>query len=99
MLDNAMEELVALAGEIEVEEWVMRDSADENDDVEEDNIEDQVDEQKTMSKQKRQELDDDVQPVQQVLIKVSTSMANVDTMLTMMDHVSSARLHMLSRTH
>jgi hypothetical protein len=98
-LDDAMEELVALAGEIEVEEQVMRDSADEDEDVEEDNIEDWVDEWETMSKQERQELDNDVQPVQQVLVKVSTGMAIVDTVLTMMDHISSARSHTLSRTH
>ena len=39
VLDDALEELIALAGDIELEECVMRESANEDDDLEDDNKE------------------------------------------------------------
>ena len=62
-LDDAIKEFIALAGEIEVEEQVMRDSTNVADEDEDDNIEDWVDKWETMSKEERQELDDNIQPV------------------------------------
>jgi hypothetical protein len=71
-LDNAITELVALAGEIELEEQATRDSANEGDDAEDDNVDDWVDERVEMSEEEKQELDDALQPVRRVLVKVSS---------------------------
>ena len=66
VLNDGVEELIALAGKIELEEEVMRTrmSEDENneDDIEDD-IEDWQDEQLGMSNKALKMLNDDVQPV------------------------------------
>jgi hypothetical protein len=100
VMDDAIKELTALAGDIETEERVTRDTANEDDEVEDDNVEDWVDELMTMSKDEKQELDNDIQPVRRVLVKVSVKHVSLLTMhSTAMGRVSSARLRTLSRTH
>ena len=71
VLDDGLKELIVLAGEIEIEEQATKDSASEDDDTKDDNVEDWVDERLTMTNEEKQELDKDVQPVWQVLVKVS----------------------------
>jgi hypothetical protein len=70
ILDGGVEELSALARDIELEEWVTRASVSENDENDDDNFEDWEDERLGLSKELLQKLDDDVQPVRQVLVKV-----------------------------
>jgi hypothetical protein len=96
-LNDAVEELIALAREIEDEEQVTLDSANEEDNIEDDNVEDWVDEWETMSEEEIQQLNNDVQPVRWVLVKVSRLTPSSESLITI-DHVSSARLHMPSRT-
>jgi hypothetical protein len=68
--DNRVDELFVLAEAIEVEEWVTRATANENDGNEDDNFQDWEDERLKMSKGELQKLDDDVLPVRRVLVKV-----------------------------
>ncbi|KAF8232757.1 hypothetical protein L208DRAFT_1270462, partial [Tricholoma matsutake] len=71
VLDDALEELIALANEIEVEERLTRESANEDDDLEDDNEEGWIDEQAKLSKEDQEKLNEDVQPVRLVLVKIS----------------------------
>jgi len=70
--DDGVNELFELAEAIELEEWVTRASANENDENEDDNFQDWEDERLGMSKGELQKLNADVQPVQRVLVKVSS---------------------------
>jgi hypothetical protein len=63
VLDDALEELIALAGDIELEERVTRESANEDDDLEDDHEEGWVDEQAKMSKEDQVKLNEDVRLV------------------------------------
>ena len=73
ILDDGTEELIALAGEIELEEQDTRASANEDDNNEDDNVEGCEDERPRMSKEELQRTNKDIQPVQRVLVKVRSS--------------------------
>jgi hypothetical protein len=78
VLDDALEELIALAGDIELEERVTRESANEDDDLEDDNEEGWVDERAKMSEEDQGKLNEDVQPVRLVLVKVRALLIGID---------------------
>jgi hypothetical protein len=69
ILDEATKELLALAGDIALEEEQMREVG--NDDEDDDNEEGWIDERELMSRWERDELDESVQLVRLLLIKVS----------------------------
>jgi len=69
-LDVALQALVDLAGDIEMEEAVMDERDDDNDD---DGQEGWVDPRDGMSQDDQDELDSAVRPVQLVLVKVSSN--------------------------
>lgn len=77
VLDDALEELIALANEIEVEERLTRESANEDDDLEDDNEEGWIDEQAKLSKEDQEKLNKDVQLVRLVLVKISVLLVDV----------------------
>jgi hypothetical protein len=77
----------------------MKESASEDDDTEDDNVEDWVDEQLTMTNEEKQKLDEDIQPVRRVLVKVSVPSNTMTASSTVMDHISSKRLPTRSKTH
>jgi hypothetical protein len=71
--DDGVEGLFVLAGEIELEEWETRTrptGTREDEEKEDDNVEDWKDERLGLSEEALQELDNDVQPVRRVLVKV-----------------------------
>lgn len=71
MLDDGIQELQALAVDIDTEENVTRTSADVQDDEdEEDNVDGWIDERDKMSPEDIKMLDDSVQPVRFMLVKV-----------------------------
>ena len=69
ILDEATKELLALAGDIVLEEEQSRNYG--KDDEEDDDCEGWIDEHEEMTEWKRQELDKSVQPVRLLLTKVS----------------------------
>jgi hypothetical protein len=71
ILDEATKELLALAGDIVLEEEESRNEG--NDDDDDDNCEGWIDEREKMTEQEREELDESVQPVRLVLTKVSAT--------------------------
>ncbi len=70
VLDDAVEELLKLAGDIEAEEEVSECGKD-GEDGEDDNFEGWIDERETMSEEELEELDACVGPVRLLLTKVS----------------------------
>jgi hypothetical protein len=68
-LDDAAKELLALAGNIELEEdeWAME---EDSEDAEDDNVEGWVDERTLMTDEELDELDESVEPVRLLLTKV-----------------------------
>ena len=70
-LDDAIKGLLALAGDIELEEDDMTTSLDEDDMDKDDNIDGWRDKRDTMSTEKLQKLNADVLPVCQVLVRAS----------------------------
>jgi hypothetical protein len=72
-IDEAIAELRALAGDIDIEEMLMRAANSNEDDNDDDNdsVEGWVDECQEMSKVEVVELKADVQPVRMMLVKVS----------------------------
>ena len=71
VFDEATTALMELAGNIEVEEREMAENTDDIDDEEEDeNMEDWVDERDTMTVEQLAALDESVQPVRMMLVKV-----------------------------
>jgi hypothetical protein len=72
ILDDAAKELLALAGNIEIEEEeLMRRNGKEGDEGEDDNVEGWIDECLHMTDVELEELDGSVEPVRLVLTKVS----------------------------
>jgi hypothetical protein len=72
ILDDAAKELLALAGNIEIEEEeLMRRNGKEGDEGEDDNVEGWIDERLHMTDVELEELDGSVEPVCLVLTKVS----------------------------
>jgi hypothetical protein len=69
ILDEATRDLLALAGDLALEEEQTRDVG--KDDEDDDNEEGWIDERELMSEWERDELDESVQPVRLLLIKVS----------------------------
>jgi hypothetical protein len=78
VLGDALEELIVSAGDIELEECVTRESANEDDDLEDDNEEGWVDERAKMSEEDQVKLNEDVQPVRLVLVKVHVLLIGID---------------------
>jgi hypothetical protein len=71
VFDEATAALIALAGNIDIEEQEMAESSDERDDEEHDeNTEDWVDERDAMTVEQLATLDKSVQPVRLMLVKV-----------------------------
>jgi hypothetical protein len=102
--DDDVEELIGLAGEIELEELVTRASTNEDDENEDDNVEDWQDERFAMTEEVLQKLNDDVQPVRRVLVKVGL-FEHILQMLSLLtprlmaaDRLSSASLPTPSKT-
>jgi hypothetical protein len=69
--DDALTELIALAGDIETEEQVTRDGVNEDDELDDDNDDGWINEEVGMLEEDQEKLNKDVQPVQLVLVKVS----------------------------
>ena len=79
VIDEAMKELRALAGDLDVEELVTQaanSQSDDGDDDEDDDIEGWVDERQKMSELELNELEGDVQPVRTTLVKVGPGGTN-----------------------
>jgi len=70
VLDAAAEELLNLAGDIELEEEVSAEDGEDGEDGEDDNIEGWVDERDTMTATELKELDTQVRPIRLLLTKV-----------------------------
>ena len=73
ILDEAVRELIALAGDLDDEEcaiWEDSEAGEDEDEIEDDNVDGWVDEVGRMSETEREELDKDTQPVRRVLVKV-----------------------------
>src|SRR6266545_79219 len=75
ILDKATKELLALAGDIILEEEESR--HDGKDDDEDDDCEGWIDERETMTEWEREELNDSVKPVRLLLTKVSRATSRV----------------------
>ena len=73
--DEATRALMELAGDIDVEEQDVVENGDIKDDEYEENMEDWVDERDSMAIEQRVALDESVQPVRLMLVKVRTRMA------------------------
>jgi hypothetical protein len=69
-IDDAMTELRALAGDIDIEEMLTRATNDHEEDNDDDDVEGWVDERQDMSRVEVEELKADVQPVRMMLVKV-----------------------------
>ena len=95
ILDEAAKELLALAGDIALEEEQTRDVG--KDDKDDDNEEGWIDECELMSELERDELDESVQPVRLLLIKVSRFITSHVGLGFNMMH-SCGRPRLLSRT-
>jgi hypothetical protein len=70
--DEATRALMELAGDIDVEEQDVVENGDIKDDEYEENMEDWVDERDSMAIEQRVALDESVQPVRLMLVKVRT---------------------------
>jgi hypothetical protein len=98
--DDVLRELVVTAEDLEEEELATREGEQSDDEGDDDNT-DGVNEPEEMSEEEQRELDDSIQPVRRVLIKVSASRRKrgfgcVDNVTR---HApSSARLHIPSKT-
>lgn len=68
--DEATDALMELAGDIDVEEQDMAENGDIKDEEDEENMEDWVDERDGMTVEQRVALDESVQPVRLMLVKV-----------------------------
>jgi hypothetical protein len=81
--DDALQELRELAEDIEKEELDTREGEQsEGDDIDDDNTDGWVDEREEMSEMEVKVLDEDVQPIRQVLVKVSLAANNIDGVYT-----------------
>jgi hypothetical protein len=69
--DDALTELIVLAGDIEDEEQVTRDGVNEDDELDDNNDDGWINEEVGMSEEDWEKLNKDVQPVRLVLVKVS----------------------------
>lgn len=70
---GSVDKLIALAGDIELEERATRGYAYDNDsEIEDDNVENWTDELLGMSREEHEKLDGEIQPVRRVLVKVSS---------------------------
>jgi hypothetical protein len=106
IVDEALKELRALAGDIDIEELLMKASAakdedDDDDDDDDDNEEGWVDERGEMSEFEAEELAVDVQPVRTMLVKVSLgrlSCCQLSNVPLTNGRFSSARQRTQSRT-
>jgi hypothetical protein len=73
ILDGDVDDLLELAGEIDVEEDETKANLDEDDEDEDDNVDGWMDERSRMSKEELQNLSADVLPVCRVLVKASST--------------------------
>jgi hypothetical protein len=98
-MDKSTRGLPALAGDLEFEEELCQDENEEGE--EDDNIEGLKDECEVLSQTERQALDEEVQPVRQVLMKVSMDQRTRDPDSPASPEIchSSARQPTQSRTH
>ena len=103
IVDEALKELRALAGDIDIEELLTKASAakDDDDEDDDDNEEGWVDERGEMSEFEAEELAVDVQPVRTMLVKVCLgrlSCCQLSNVPLTNGRFSSARQHTQSRT-
>lgn len=95
-LDDGLHELHALAADVDLEEKATRDGADiQNDDDEEDNVDGWIDERERMSTEDVKMLDESVQPVRFMLVKVIQSPIQFQAHAYSVD--SCAKQHMQSK--
>ena len=108
VFDDATTALIELAGNIELEEQETIEQGDDDDkdddEVEDENVEDWVDERKAMNEEQLAELDESVQPVRLMLVKVRVKFqTQLCAVVPFMTHshivLSYAKLHLPSRTH
>ncbi|KAI0267913.1 hypothetical protein BGY98DRAFT_382649 [Russula aff. rugulosa BPL654] len=100
VFDEATTALMDLAGDIDIEEEEMAESGDDGDDDDDEdneNTENWVDERDNMTVEQLAELDESVQPVRLMLVKVRIDC----TLLATIHHalLSCTKLHSPSRTH
>jgi hypothetical protein len=96
-LDDSLLELQALAADIDVEEKATRNGVEiESDDNEDDNMDGWIDERERMSPEDVEKLDESVQPVRFMLVKVIQSPTRLSEWLTIF--TSCAKQHTQSRT-
>jgi hypothetical protein len=106
IVDEALRELRALAGDIDIEELLMKAGAakddDNNEEDDDDNEEGWVDERGEMSEFEAEELAVDVQPVRTMLVKVClrcpSRQCKLSNVLLTNGRFSSAKQHTQSRT-
>jgi hypothetical protein len=97
--DDVLRELMVPAEDLDKEELATREGecwASEVD-REDDDMDGWVNEREDMSEMEQKELDDNIQPIRRVLVKVSVA-ARVGLLMLNNGPLSSARLHMLSKT-
>ena len=70
VVDDALEELAKLAGNIEQEEAKCREVNSDEGDEDDDNVDGWIDERANMTDEEKEELDEAVQPIRLVLTKV-----------------------------
>jgi hypothetical protein len=83
VMDDALKELITLAGNIELEERLTREGEtdDDDDNIEDDNEEGWIDERENMSREDQDKLNEDVQPVRLVLVKVRALLIGINISL------------------
>jgi hypothetical protein len=80
--DGALQELISLADNLDLEELETREGERcVGDDADDDNADGWVDEREEMSETEQDELEKDVQPVRLVLVKVSLVFRQISSML------------------
>jgi hypothetical protein len=101
-LDEAAEALATLAVDLDLEEILSRTQDDnEPDDLEtaDDNVEGWADLRNELSEEDKKVLDESLQPIRLVLVKVSHQLLIDYYMIKSNNRFSCAKLHLQSRTH
>lgn len=100
VFDEATMALIELAGNIDVEEQEMAESRDDGDDDEDDeNVEGWMDEMDTMTAEQLTALNESVQPVRLMLVKVRRYLSSASSNMAYHTCHSFVKLHLRSRTH
>jgi len=92
--------LIELAGNIDIEEQEMAESRDDGNDNEDDeNVEGWMDERDTMSAEQLTALNESVQPVKLMLVKVHRCLCSASSNMAHHGHPSCVKLRLQLRTH